>query len=191
MAVDPGHKLEIRAVYESKNISPKKLKETYFPHSEVSHKTIEYWVQKENWQKDHFADVREAIDQLVDAQLPTDEAKEIIKGKLLQEETKLNDKDLDEYGKVVATELCYNVLASKNLQLLMGENILKSKKIADASSHMTTKAAYHTMLVNTTKVLHGEKHFISPYDPKNDDLKVYTDEEMDAMNDDQLLGMLK
>ena len=53
MAVDPSLKLEIRAVYESNNLSVAKVLDM-FPGCEVSAKTVESWIKKENWQKKKY-----------------------------------------------------------------------------------------------------------------------------------------
>lgn len=182
MAVDPTLKLEIRAVYESNNLSVAKVLER-FPNCEVSPKTVESWVTKEKWKKNRFANEKEAVAVLVEDTLPIEDAKEIIKGKILTEEgidpevyyTGIN---LDEYGKIVAKELCFDVLSAKNLQALMGENLLKAKRFADNSKGIGTNATYHNMLTTTFKTIHGEVKYINPHSSGQ---KIYTDEELEEM----------
>ena len=86
MAIDASLKLEIRAVYESNNLSVAKVLER-FPSCEVSAKTVESWVKKENWTKNRFKDEKIAISELVESTLPIEEAKEIVKTKLLSPTT--------------------------------------------------------------------------------------------------------
>jgi hypothetical protein len=188
MAVDPTLKLEIRAVYESNNLSVAKTLDR-FPNCEVSPKTVESWISKEQWQKNRFVDEKEAISTLVEDTLPIEDAKEIIKGKLLNQnkENDYTNLDLEEYGKVVAKELCYEVLSAKSLQALMGENLLRAKRFADNSKNIGTNATYHNMLTTTVKTLYGEIKHINPRAAH----KVYTDEELAAMSNEELDQLLE
>ena len=186
MAIDPTLKLEIRAVYESNDLSVAKVLDR-FPGCEVSAKTVESWIKKENWQKNRFSDEKKAIDHLVEDSLPIDAAKEIIKGKLLtsqEEDTqpKFTDIDFDIYGKVVAKELCFDVLSAKNLQALMGENLLRGKRFADSAKNIGTIATYHNMLTTTVKTIYGEIKHINP----KSNQKIYTDEELENMTLEEL-----
>ena len=194
MAIDMSLKLEIRAVYESNNLSVAKVLER-FPLCEVSAKTVESWVKKENWTKNRFKDEKIAISELVESTLPIEEAKEIVKTKLLSpttttqnEEINLSftDIDFDLYGKVVAKELCYDVLSAKNLQALMGENLLRAKRFVDNSKNIGTNATYHNMLTTTVKTLYGEIKHINP----NMNKKTYTDEELEQMSIEELDRLL-
>ena len=194
MAIDMSLKLEIRAVYESNNLSVAKVLER-FPSCEVSAKTVESWVKKENWTKNRFKDEKIAISELVESTLPIEEAKEIIKTKLLspakttQDEDfnpSFTDIDFDLYGKVVAKELCYDVLSDKNLQALMGENLLRAKRFVDNSKNIGTNATYHNMLTTTVKTLYGEIKHINP----NMNKKTYTDEELEQMSIEELDRLL-
>jgi CRISPR/Cas system CSM-associated protein Csm2 small subunit len=187
MAVDPTLKLEIRAVYEANNLSVAKVLDR-FPDCEVSPKTVESWVSKEQWQKNRFVDEKEAITVLVEDTLPMEDAKEIIKGKLLnQGQSQHSDLDLEEYGKVVARELCYEVLSAKSLQALMGENLLRAKRFADNSKNIGTNATYHNMLTTTVKTLYGEIKHINPKVKQ----KIYTDEELESMSNEELDQLLE
>ena len=194
MAIDASLKLEIRAVYESNNLSVAKVLER-FPSCEVSAKTVESWVKKENWTKNRFKDEKIAISELVESTLPIEEAKEIVKTKLLspvkttQDEDfnpSFTDIDFDLYGKVVAKELCYDVLSAKNLQALMGENLLRAKRFVDNSKNIGTNATYHNMLTTTVKTLYGEIKHINP----NMNKKTYTDEELEQMSIEELDSLL-
>ena len=194
MAIDMSLKLEIRAVYESNNLSVAKVLER-FPSCEVSAKTVESWVKKENWTKNRFKDEKIAISELVESTLPIEEAKEIVKTKLLSpttttqnEETNpsFTDIDFDLYGKVVAKELCYDVLSAKNLQALMGENLLRAKRFVDNSKNIGTNATYHNMITTTVKTLYGEIKHINP----NMNKKTYTDEELEQMSIEELDRLL-
>lgn len=193
MAVDPTLKLEIRAVYESNSMSVAKVLER-FPESGVSPKTVESWVsnKKDPWQKNRFGNEKEAIGVLVEDTLPIDDAKEIIKGKLLNNEgvdvqAYYSDVELDQYGKIVAKEICFDVLSAKNLQALMGENLLKAKRFADSSKNIGTNATYHNMLTTTVKTIYGEIKHINPANTT----KVYTDEELESMSDEELDNLLE
>ena len=194
MAIDASLKLEIRAVYESNNLSVAKVLER-FPLCEVSAKTVESWVKKENWTKNRFKDEKIAISELVESTLPIEEAKEIVKTKLLSPTTTTQDEDFnpsftdidfDLYGKVVAKELCYDVLSAKNLQALMGENLLRAKRFVDNSKNIGTNATYHNMLTTTVKTLYGEIKHINP----NMNKKTYTDEELEQMSIEELDRLL-
>lgn len=193
MAIDPTLKLQIRAVYESNRLSVAKVLER-FPECEVSQKTVESWVsnKKDPWEKGRFDSEREAVAALVEGKLPIEEVKEIVKGQILQEQNKETEQpytniDLDEYGKIVAKELCFDVLSAKNLQALMGENLLKAKRFADSSKNIGTNATYHNMLTTTVKTLYGEIKHINP----NTTHKVYTDEELEAMSPEELDQLLE
>ena len=194
MAIDASLKLEIRAVYESNNLSVAKVLER-FPSCEVSAKTVESWVKKENWTKNRFKDEKIAISELVESTLPIEEAKEIVNTKLLSpakttqdadSNPSLTDIDFDLYGKVVAKELCYDVLSAKNLQALMGENLLRAKRFVDNSKNIGTNATYHNMLTTTVKTLYGEIKHINP----NMNKKTYTDEELEQMSIEELDRLL-
>ena len=182
MAIDASLKLEIRAVYESNNLSVAKVLER-FPSCEVSAKTVESWVKKENWTKNRFKDEKIAISELVESTLPIEEAKEIVKTKLLspakttQDEDfnpSFTDIDFDLYGKVVAKELCYD------------ENLLRAKRFVDNSKNIGTNATYHNMLTTTVKTLYGEIKHINP----NMNKKTYTDEELEQMSIEELDRLL-
>ncbi|QDF28983.1 hypothetical protein [Halarcobacter anaerophilus] len=186
MATDPTLKLEIRAVYEANNLSVAKVLDR-FPNCEVSAKTVESWVNNKNdpWQKNRFVDEKTAIATLVEDTLPIEDAKEIVKSKLLttQEPQKSStDIDFEEYGKIVAKEICFDVLSAKNLQALMGENLLRAKRFADKSKNIGTNATYHNMLTTTVKTLYGEIKHINPGTNK----KVYTDEELEQKTPEEL-----
>ena len=186
MAVDLSLKLEIRAVYESNNLSVAKVLDM-FPGCEVSAKTVESWIKKENWQKNRFKNEKDAIKFLVDDTLPIDAAKEIIKGKLLTADAtdnspKYTNIDLDLYGEILAKELCYEVLSAKTLQALMGENLLRAKRFVDNSKSIGTNVAYHNMLTTTVKTIYGEIKHINP----KSNQKIYTDEELENMTLEEL-----
>lgn len=196
MAIDASLKLEIRAVYESNNLSVAKVLER-FPTCEVSAKTVESWVKKENWTKNRFKDEKVAISELIESTLPLEDAKEIVKTKLLNptittiEENptpNFTDIDFDRYGKIVAKELCYDVLSAKNLQALMGENLLRAKRFVDNSKNIGTNATYHNMLTTTVKTLYGEIKHINP--SSGVAKKVYTDEELESMSLEELDRLL-
>lgn len=189
MATDPTLKLEIRAVYEANNLSVAKVLDR-FPNCEVSPKTVERWVSNEGWQKNRFVDEKTAIATLVEDTLPIEDAKEIVKSKLLttQEPKKSStDIDFEEYGKIVAKEICFDVLSAKNLQALMGENLLRAKRFVDSSRNIGTNATYHNMLTSTVKTLYGEIKHINPGTNK----KIYTDEELEAMSNEELDNLLE
>lgn len=188
MAVDPTLKIEIRAVYESNNLSVAKVMER-FPNCDVSAKTVESWIKKDVWQKNRFSDEKIAISQLVESTLPIEDAKEIIKGKLIEtaDTQYLTDKSLDEYGKVVAKELCFDILSAKNLQMLMGENLLRAKRFVDSSRSISTNATYHNMLATTIKSLYGEIKHINPRSSS----KAYTEEELEEMSIEELDNLLE
>jgi len=191
MAVDKTLKLEIRAVYESNSLSVAKVLER-FPSCEVSAKTIEAWIKKENWQKNRFANEKEAIATLIESTLPLKEAKEIIKVKLLKEQedensNKYTNIDFDTYGQIVSKELCFDVLSAKNLQALIGENLLKAKRFVDNSKNIGTNATYHNMLTTTIKTLYGEIKHINPTTLNK---KIYSDEELENMSLEELDNLL-
>jgi|GEM_PF-1959331 len=191
MAVDKTLKLEIRAVYEANSLSVAKVLER-FPSCGVSAKTIEFWIKKENWQKNRFVDEKEAIAILIEDTLPIKEAKDIIKVKLLKEQeiqdnNKYTNIDFDTYGQIVSKELCFDVLSAKNLQALIGENLLKAKRFVDNSKNIGTNATYHNMLTTTIKTLYGEIKHINPTTLNK---KIYSDEELENMSLEELDNLL-
>lgn len=181
MAIDESLKLEIRARYESSNLSVAKVLEG-FPNCDVSPKTVESWIKKEDWKKNRFANEKEAIKDLIEGTLPIEKAKDILKESMTKDK-KFTDIDLDRYGKVLASELCFDVLSAKKLQLLMGENLLRAKTFVDNSKSISTNATYHNMLTTTVKALYGEIKHINP--TRNND-KIYTDAELEAMSLEEL-----
>jgi CRISPR/Cas system CSM-associated protein Csm2 small subunit len=185
MAVDQTLKLEIRAVYESNKLSVAKTLDR-FPNCEVSPKTVESWISKEKWEKQRFSDEKEAVAKLLDETLPIEQAKEILKDKILEKKEETSNMDLEEYGQIVAKELCYEVLSAKSLQALMGENLLRAKRFADNSRNIGTNATYHNMLTTTVKTLYGEIKHINP----SAKTKIYSDEELESMSNEELDQLL-
>ena len=192
MAVNQTHKIEIRAVYESNNLSVKKVLER-FPEVDVSPKTVESWVTKEKWIKNRFVNEKEAIEILIDDTLPLAEAKDIVAATLLNDKDNDTGETTDElnfmtpeqkrkYAGVVGKELAYKILHQHSMQEKMGINILRGEKIASASNNIGIVSTYHNMLVTTFKTLYGEIKHINP----KSEGKIYTDEEIEKMSDEEL-----
>ena len=154
MAIDKTLKLEIRAVYESNNLSVIKVLDR-FEHCDISAKTIESWVSKEKWQKKRFDDEKIAIEKLIDDNLPLKEAKEVIKAKLVQDNT-TSTVEQNEYSHLVGKELAYKILHQNTLQTMMAENLLRSERFAKSAKNIGTVATQHNMLTTTIKTLYGE-----------------------------------
>jgi hypothetical protein len=186
MAIDKTLKLEIRAVYESNNLSVIKVLDR-FDACDISAKTIESWVKKENWKKKRFDDEKIAIEKLIDDSLPLEVAKDIVKIKLLENNT-LEKEIQNEYSHLVGRELAYKILHQNTLQTMMAENLLRSERFAKSARNIGTVATHHNMLTTTIKTLYGE---IKHINTTNTNSKAYTDEQLEAMTAQELDNLLE
>ena len=180
MAVDPTLKLKIRAVYESNNLSPRKLKETRFSDVDVSHKTIESWVSKEGWKKNRCGDMTEAMDALIDATINEkmmDKAKQMVKSALG------DDEKPEAYVEEVSSEMARRAITLGALQMKMGENLYRAEFFAKNAKSIGTVQTYHAMLTSTYQTIHGKQTNFKLLDPSE---KEYSDEELERMSTEEL-----
>ncbi len=190
MAIDKTLKLEIRAVYESNNLSVAKVLER-FDDCDISAKTVESWVLKEKWIKNKFEDEKIAIEKLIDTTLPLEDAKEVIKATLVDNShTTISTEQLNEYSHLVGKELAFKVLHQNTLQTMMAENLLRSERFAKVAKNIGTVATHHNMLTTTIKTLYGEIKHITTHN-SNTNTKAYTDEELEAMSSEELDNLLE
>jgi hypothetical protein len=199
MAIKDDVKLRVQVIYESNNWSPREVKENRFASDEeIKIKTIESWVTKFGWKKNRFASELDAIDKLIEGNLPIDEVKKIVKNKMksevvdceiVGEEDKEDDDDNDEdnkYSGMMAIELSYKVLNVHALQLEMAKNLESTKSLASKSNSIGVKKTYHDMLINTYQTIHGKNINITPKNPEDktlsqEDIKHKSDEELDLL----------
>ena len=188
MAIDKTLKLEIRAVYESNTLSVAKVLDR-FNSCDISAKTIESWVLKEKWIKNKFTDEKIAIEKLIDETLPLEDAKEVIKATLVNNDKSTIPPDQqNEYSNLVGRELAFKVLHQNTLQTMMAENLIRSERFAKNAKNIGTVATHHNMLTTTIKTLYGEIKHITTH---NSNTKVYTDEELEAMSYEELNNLLE
>jgi hypothetical protein len=188
VAIDKTLKLEIRAVYESSTLSVAKVLDR-FGGCDISAKTVESWVLKEKWIKNKFENEKIAIEKLIDETLPLEDAKEVIKATLVNnDKNTLPPEQLNEYSHLVGKELAFKVLHQNTLQTMLAENILRSEGFAKVAKNIGTVATHHNMLTTTIKTLYGEIKHITTH---NSNTKAYTDEELEAMSDEELENLLE
>jgi hypothetical protein len=196
MAIKDDVKLRVQVIYESNNWSPREVKENRFASDEeIKIKTIESWVTKFGWKKNRFASEIDAIDKLIEGNLPIDEVKKIVKDKMKsevldceivdEEDHDENDED-DKYSGLMAIELSYKVLNVHALQLEMAKNLESTKSLASKSKSIGVKKTYHDMLINTYQTIHGKNINITPKNPEDktlsqEDIKHKSDEELDLL----------
>ena len=186
MAVDETLRLQVQAVYESNNLSVKKVLERFAAYPELKEKTVESWVNKYGWKKNKFEDEALAIEVLIDSSLPLEEAKKIVKEKLKGEMIEpeiCDDEDDDIYASMVGKELAYKVLSIKNLQEELALNLERSKQFAKNAKSIGTVATHHNMLISTYQAVWGKQINLAPVDPRNvglseEDVKKLSDEEL-------------
>jgi hypothetical protein len=200
MAIDADTRIKVQVVYESNNWSPREVKENRFSdNEEIKQKTIESWVMKFGWIKNRFASEIEAINNLIDASLPLEEIKELIKNKMKNETNeeevikgelvgKDNDESDDMYMQEMGKELAYKVLNAHSLQIQMAQNLDKTKVLAERSNSIGVKKTYHDMLTKTYEVVHGRNINITPVNPKD---KTITPEEIQNKTDEELNALIK
>lgn len=184
MAVDETLKLQVQAVYESNNLSVKKVLERFSAYPELKEKTVESWVAKYGWKKNKFEDEALAIEVLIDSSLPLEEAKRVVKEKLkidILDGELMSDEDI--YAGMVGKELAYKVLSIKNLQEELALNLERSKQFAQNAKTIGTVATHHNMLISTYQAVWGKQINLAPVDPRNvglseEDVKKLSDEEL-------------
>ena len=198
MAIDQDTRLRVQVVYESNNWSPREVKENRFSNEEeIKIKTIESWVSKYGWKKNRFASEMEAIEKIIDGNIPIDDVKKIIKNKMKNEsmdgeiiQGEIVDEDDEEsdnkYMDLMGKELAYKVLNAQSLQIQMAENLDKTKTLAQNSRSIGVKKTYHDMLTKTYEVIHGRNINIPPTNPKDatltpEELREKSDEELDNL----------
>lgn len=190
MAVDETLRLQVQAVYESNNLSVKKVLERFAAYEELKEKTVESWVRKYGWKKNRFENEALAIEVLIDSTLPLEEAKRIVKDKLkgevLEGEICEDEGRDDEYAKMVGKELAYKVLSVKNLQEELAQNLERSKGFAKSAKTIGVVATHHNMLISTYQAVWGKQINLAPVDPRNavlgkEDVQKLSDEELQQL----------
>ena len=187
MAVDETLRLQVQAVYESNNLSVKKVLERFAAYEDLKEKTVESWVKKYGWKKNKFESEALAIEVLIDSILPLEEAKRIIKEKLAFEAVTgvivdgVDSKD--EYAGMVGKELAYKVLSIKNLQEELAVNLERSKRFAANAKTISVVATHHNMLISTYQAVWGKQINLAPVDPRNIGL---SEEEVKKLSDEEL-----
>lgn len=184
MAVDETLRLQVQAVYESNNLSVKKVLERFAAYPELKEKTVESWVAKYGWVKNKFEDEALAIEVLIDSSLPLEEAKRVVKEKLkidILDGELPSDEEL--YAGMVGKELAYKVLSIKNLQEELALNLERSKQFARNAKTIGTVATHHNMLISTYQAVWGKQINLAPVDPNKaglseEDVKKLSDEEL-------------
>jgi hypothetical protein len=184
MAVDESLRLQVQAVYESNNLSVKKVIERFAGYEEIKEKTVESWVKKYGWVKNRFESEAVAIDKLIETSLPLADAKEIVKEKLKADIIEGDILPSDEkYAEIVGKEIAYKVLSIKNLQEELAANLERGRRFAITAKSIATVATHHGMLISTYQAVWGKQINLAPVDPNKaglseEDVKKLSDEEL-------------
>lgn len=195
MAISEDIRLKIQAVYESNNLSVRKIYERFAGIPELKEKTIESWVKKYGWVKNRFQSEAQAIEELVDISLPLDKAKDIIKESLQKEivdgkvvdKKPLTEEQKDKYAKEVSREITYQVLNIQSLQSEMALNLNRSKVFAENAKTIGSVKTHHDMLIATYQTIHGKNINIAPQDPNS---KVLSDKDLEYASIDELKRLI-
>ncbi len=191
MAIDETLRLQVQAVYESNDLSVKKVIERFSGYEEIKEKTVEMWVKKYGWKKNRFSSEEKAIEELIDTTLPLDKAKEIVKNKMKAEVVDgevVDDEELDdEYAGAVGKELAYKVLNLKNLQEKIAANLIRSEGFARNARNIGVVATHHNMLINTYQTIYGKQINLAPLDPTGASL---SEEEIRKLSDEDLKRLI-
>ncbi len=188
MAIDETLRLKVQVVYESNNLSVKKVHERFAAYEELKEKTIESWVSKYGWIKNRFENELEAIDKLIDGSLPLEDIKNIIKTSMEKDansetvEGEIIDEDL-EYIELASKELAYKVLNAHTLQAELAENLMRGKKYAQKAKSIGTVKTYHDMMIGTYQTIYGKQINLTPVNPDN---KILTEEEIAKLPEEEL-----
>jgi hypothetical protein len=181
MAVDETLKYKIRAIYESNNLSPKKVKEEHFPAEDVSDKTIASWVSKEGWIKNKYSSLTQAFEKLLGAEVEEklkEKGREIVEGEVIgaMPET---------FKDAITAEAVRQALTINFMHQEMVKNLLRMGKLAEHSGSMGTLATYQAAQISTYHALHGKevRHTFT-------DLDSLSDEELENLPTEQLEQLL-
>ncbi|CAA6806614.1 MAG: Unknown protein [uncultured Sulfurovum sp.] len=193
MAHDKTKQIEIRAFYESHNLSYVKVAEHFVTTGyEISAKTIEGWGSKEKWVKNRYSSLSDALNNLLDNKvidLIPEEAKTLIKDKISKENGVLEPDVLDAMAETISTELTYQILNKRALSKEIALNLSNSKIFATNSKSIQANAIYHDMLIKTFGILNGKDEKM-PLPNPNTEIKLskplseMTLEELNALEDE-------
>jgi len=194
MAHDKTKKIEIRAYYESHDLSYVRVAE-YFVSTgyEVSAKSIEAWGGKEKWVKNRYSSLAEAIDKLVDdtvIDIIPEEAKTLIKEKIARDSDGTIEPDVIEaMAESISIELTWQTLNKRALSKELALNLNNAKFFAQNSRSIQTNAIYHDMLIKTIGALHGKDEKMPLVNPDAEiklskPMAEMTMEELNALGDD-------
>lgn len=192
MAHDPQLISRVRALYESNNLSFKRLYEDFseISSSVASHKTIEGWASADKkkgipWIKNRYSSLAEAIDAVVEQNMEqlqntaTDAIKNQIKGvvpaELIDDDTYLNALGENEVRKS---------LTKQGIVEMMEENLLDAFKLAKTSGHINTKATFQMMAKSVMESKYGKNINIGTVDISN-----ITEEELNNMSQQELIEL--
>jgi len=201
MAVGDDVKLEIRAFYESHNLSYAKVaahfEELGYPNYK---KSMENWGRSDvpKWKKNRYASIEEALESMVDDTVMDaihDKAKELIKDKIKKDVggdgldvEVLDEDDLDAMSAAAIKELIYKKLNKHALTGMMAQNLERSEKMAKKAKTIGVLATHHNMLTTTYTTIHGKQTNITLTDPNNE---VKSDKELDELSTEELQALLE
>ena len=191
MAHEATKKIEIRAFYESHDLSYTKVAEHFCSTGyDISHKSIERWGSKEKWLKGRYSSLSVALENLIDnkiIELIPISAKNIVRDKIMQEMGETITVDtIEKMSETITQELTYLTLNNRYLTKELALNLLNSKTFASKSGSIQTNAIYHRMLLETFQALNGKDEVMPLINPDADTglskpINEYTWEELEAL----------
>lgn len=201
MAVSDDLKLEIRAYYESHNLSYAKVAEHF---EELGYrnykKSMENWGRTDipRWEKNKYASLEEALESMVDDTVLDamhDKAKEIIKNKIKGdiedgglETDVLDEEDLDAMSNAAVKQLIFKRLNKHALSGMMAQNLERSEKMAKKAKTIGVLKTHHDMLTSTYTTIHGKQTHVTLTDPSNE---VLSEKEVEDMSTAELQALLE
>lgn len=193
MAIDEVLRLKVQAVYESNDLSVRKVVDRFAAYDDIKEKTVESWVRKYSWKKNRFNDEIEAIDELINNSLPMDDIKKVVRESMLNDSNKTIEGEIiddevdkeseDDYLSEVSKELAYKVLNVHSLQGEIAENLNRSRKFAQKAKTIGAVKVHHDMLVSAYQTIHGKQINLAPVNPNSN---VLSEEEVQKLPDEEL-----
>lgn len=187
MAHDKSKQIEIRAYYESHNLSYVKVAEHFVSTGyEISAKTIEGWGSKGKWVKNRYSSLSDALNDLIDDKvidLIPEEAKKLIKDKIESDNGALEPDVLDVMAETISMELTYQILNKRALSKEIALNLSNSKIFALNARSIQTNAIYHDMLMKTFAMINGKDEKMPLPNP---DAKIKLEKPLSEMTMDEL-----
>lgn len=186
MAIEETAKLDIRAYYESNNLTYKMAhKYAEVKGYTVSQKTIEYWGNNEGWTKGKYDSLVDALESL----MPEFEAaaQEVIAKDIDARSDLAMGKSAKEYfNNQVSNQMLFRAINKHFLAKEMIQNLQRSKNFANSSKTIGVNKTYHDMLIATYQTIHGKQTYIGALNPN-----ILGDQELEGMNTSELMEIVE